>query len=515
MIPKELKKIGSHAFQLCPYLNKIEFQDGISEIDECAFGGCALTEVKLPNGLHRVSDALFSTCTNLLDVHIPKSVTSIGTHAFSDCHSLQYVVIPDNVASIGDYAFHWCKSLYYVILPTKLTSVGENIFDNCKSLRYIGIPKGTKSKFTLLMPQYANLFVEFEQAKSNEKMKIIKKETLSYYQGKTNVIHCVMADGRESYLSQSRSFDDEANAKGACKLNTVENEKKHVLFLFNSNNKEVGRYYLGKKLQGQTPDQIIGQIDRLCFFEAWNPETKNWVPCVGVSAENSPKDIASKALSISNNRTNKMEQGSYCHESNIGNSIGSQIYAHLGKTLNTNVIPTKHLLLLQNLLNNSLFTFKHPFDKSELPSFMWNKEGLSLGYDSVLPYAIPFLWIRTLAKRDVEKFDGVIDLLHKEFGVEVSEKIDVANIVQGIKQYGFIEFKPNFDVQVNKLLLSKFYGDCLCLENFILFFGSNIDMNDLLPSQSKDVYLSAASLSLNKIICEMVDDFRQGNIESN
>jgi hypothetical protein len=365
------------------------------------------------------------------------------------------------------------------------------------------------------MPQYANLFVEFEQTKSNEKMKIIKNETLSFFQGKMNVIHCVMDNGQESYLSQSRNFDDEANAKGACKLNTVENEKKHVLFLFNSNNEEVGRYYLGKKLQGQTPDQIIGQIDRLCFFEAWNPETKNWVPCVGISADNPPKDIASKAIFISNNRTNKMEQGSNKHESIIGNSIGSQLYTHLGKTLNTNVNPTRHLLLLQNLLNNTLFTFKHPSDKSELPSFMWNKEGLSLGYDSVLPYAIPFLWIRTLAKRDVEKFDGVIDLLHKEFGVEVSEKIDVANIVQGIKQYGFIEFKPNFDVQVNKLLLSKFYGDCLCLENFILFFGSNIDMNELLPSQSKDVYLSAASLSLNKIICEMVGDFRQGNIDGN
>lgn len=190
ILPKKLKKIGNHAFQVCPYLNRIEFQDGVSEIDECAFGGCALTEVYLPNGLHRISDALFSTCTNLLYIHIPKNVTSIGVHAFSDCHSLQYVVIPDNVTYIGDFAFQWCKSLYYVVLPSKLTSVGEKIFDNCKSLRYIGIPKGTKSKFTLLMPQYATFFVEYELAQSNDKIKIIKRDTLNYYQGKTNVIHC-------------------------------------------------------------------------------------------------------------------------------------------------------------------------------------------------------------------------------------------------------------------------------------------------------------------------------------
>lgn len=281
ILPKKLKKIGSHAFQICPYLTKIEFQDGISEIDECAFGGCALTEVYLPNGLHRISDALFSTCTNLLYVHIPKSVTSIGVHAFNNCHSLQYVVIPDNVTSIGDFAFQWCKSLYYVILPSTLTSVGEKIFDNCKSLRYLGIPKGTKSKFILLMPQYANLFVEYEQAQSNEKMIVIKRDILNYYQGKTKVIHCVMADGREAWLSQERSFADETASKGACKINTIENDKKHVLYLFNDNNEEVGSYYLGKKLQGMPPEQIVENKERIAFFDSWNPENAKWVPCVG------------------------------------------------------------------------------------------------------------------------------------------------------------------------------------------------------------------------------------------
>ena len=282
ILPRKLKKIGSHAFQICPYLNTIEFQDGISEIDECAFGGCALTEVYLPNGLHQISDALFSSCTNLLYVHISKNVTSIGAHAFSDCHCLQYMVIPDNVSTIGDLAFRWCKSLYYVVLPSKLTSVGENIFDNCESLKYIGIPKGTKSKFTHLMPQYASLLVEYELAQSNDKMKVIKREILNYYQGKENVIHCAMADGREAWLSQEKLFTEEFNNIGASRLNTVENATRHVLFLFNSNNEEVGRYYLGKKLQGMSPERLVGIKDNLVFFESWNPESASWVPCVGL-----------------------------------------------------------------------------------------------------------------------------------------------------------------------------------------------------------------------------------------
>jgi len=284
--PKKLDKIGSHAFQNCSFLNTIDFKDDVSEICESAFGGCAsIKEVYLPNGLHKISDGLFSVCTNLLYVHFPQSLTHIGANAFSDCLSLQYVVIPDNVTSIGDFAFKRCKSLYYVVLPSKLTSVGEDLFDNCQKLRYIGIPEGTKSKYTNLLPRYANLFIEYNKNELEDK-KIVKKETLSSYQGRGSVIHYVLNNGTEFWNTQEWSFEDEAYAKGACKLNTVENEKKHVLFLFDSNDKEVGRYYLGKKLQGKTPEQLVEIKHNLVFFESWNTETKSWVPCVSIDSSN-------------------------------------------------------------------------------------------------------------------------------------------------------------------------------------------------------------------------------------
>lgn len=54
-----------------------------------------------------------------------------------------------------------------------------------------------------------------------------------------------------------------------------------VLFLFNDNEEEVGRYYISKKLQGLTPEEITEIKDTLAFFESWNPETKQWVPCIG------------------------------------------------------------------------------------------------------------------------------------------------------------------------------------------------------------------------------------------
>lgn len=113
---------------------------------------------------------------------------------------------------------------------------------------------------------------------------VAKKEILSHFQGKDNVRHYVNNNGAESWLTQEICFGDETTAKGACKLNTVENETKHVLFLFNSNDEEVGRYYIGKRLQGKTPSELIEIKDDLVFFKSFNPESKTWIPCVGVNS---------------------------------------------------------------------------------------------------------------------------------------------------------------------------------------------------------------------------------------
>ena len=121
------------------------------------------------------------------------------------------------------------------------------------------------------------------------------RENLSNYQGVNNVTKITSDNGSVSYLTASTAFADEKNRIGAAKLNTVENEKKHVLFLFNSEDAEVGRYYLGKKLQGKSPAELAEMKHMLCFFKSYNPNTNEWVPCVGLGNGDS---LATKAVSI-------------------------------------------------------------------------------------------------------------------------------------------------------------------------------------------------------------------------
>ena len=124
---------------------------------------------------------------------------------------------------------------------------------------------------------------------------LMTRETLNSFENRNNVTKITSDNGSVSYLTQSVSFGDETNAKGACKLNTVENEKKHVLFLFNAGDAEVGRYYLGKKLQGMSPSELVEKKHNLCFFESYNPDTKAWVPCVGLSTS---EDLTKSAISF-------------------------------------------------------------------------------------------------------------------------------------------------------------------------------------------------------------------------
>ena len=127
-------------------------------------------------------------------------------------------------------------------------------------------------------------------------MKVI---SLDLFQGRSNVRHIINDNGVESWLTQEISFGDETFVKGACKLNTVENETKHVLFLFNIDDEEVGRYYLGKSLQGKTPSELVELKSDLVFFESFNPESKSWVPCVKLSSKGDDSQTSLRTIKIS------------------------------------------------------------------------------------------------------------------------------------------------------------------------------------------------------------------------
>lgn len=93
--------------------------------------------VSIPEGVTRIKNNAFDTCTKLTSVTIPSSVTSIGTFAFYGCIGLTSVEIPSGVTEIETSAFAKCRGLTSVTIPSSVTELGETLFYDCANLKDI------------------------------------------------------------------------------------------------------------------------------------------------------------------------------------------------------------------------------------------------------------------------------------------------------------------------------------------------------------------------------------------
>ena len=190
----------------------------------------------------------------------------------------------------------WCKN---VKQPTI-----EELFEISRVLEIDVRELIVSTKTQLVKDNNDSNFENRHKTDTNDGPPTAKIEILQLFQGKENVRHIVSTCGSECFLSQKRGFFDETSNIGACKLNTIENETKHVLFLFNSDDTEVGRYYIGKKLQGKSPAQILEMKRFLCFFESWNLEMNKWVPCVGLESISVDSNSSKKGCGLTTNVKN-------------------------------------------------------------------------------------------------------------------------------------------------------------------------------------------------------------------
>lgn len=199
------------------------------------------------------------------------------------------------------------------------------------------------------------------------------------------------------------------------------------------------------------------------------------------------------------------------NNNSFDNDMTRQLWEQFGKATNRTVIFTSHLLFLQQLVSDSFFAYKHASDTSKIPTFMWAEKKLYLGDTSKIAYTVPFLWIRNMAKNDVQKFNEAMDLLNTEYQIDTKDSV-INDILEGIRSNGFYRFHPDFDSNVNKEQLSILYKDSACLLKLINFFGDNVNMIDLLPTQDNSASIPSASITINNMINEMIRAFRSGKI---
>ena len=126
-------RIGNVAFSTCTSLTSVTIPESVTAIGYGAFIASGLTSVTIPDSVTSIEFGAFHSCRNLTSVTIPGSVTTIGGYAFFDCTSLTSVTIREGVTSLEDAVFQFCDGLTSVTIPASITTIGVVAF-SCKNL---------------------------------------------------------------------------------------------------------------------------------------------------------------------------------------------------------------------------------------------------------------------------------------------------------------------------------------------------------------------------------------------
>lgn len=136
-----LQTIGSMTFQRCSSLERITLPSTITRVGPCAFRWCTnLKGAFLNEGLVEIHNGAFHGCA-LESIHLPSTVTNIGTSAFGKCSKLREVVLNDGLQKIGNRAFEFSggRTLESITIPSTVTEIGNKAFHSCTRLREMGL----------------------------------------------------------------------------------------------------------------------------------------------------------------------------------------------------------------------------------------------------------------------------------------------------------------------------------------------------------------------------------------
>lgn len=99
-----VNELGELAFQNTE-IDSIEIPDTVKKLQKRCFMQSTVQNVTFAEGITRIPEEAFASCTQLRSIHLPTTLQHIGTKAFYSCKGLPYINIPYHCYDIGAAAF--------------------------------------------------------------------------------------------------------------------------------------------------------------------------------------------------------------------------------------------------------------------------------------------------------------------------------------------------------------------------------------------------------------------------
>ena len=144
-IPKTLVEVDTYGwnwwypFEGCSNLEKVEFEEGITQIPTGIFGDTGLKEAEIPDTVTSIGERSFADCANLEKVILSKNLKSIGNRAFVRCTKIEKINLPRNLTEVDTYGWNWwypfagCSNLEKVEFEEGITQIPTGIFGDAET----------------------------------------------------------------------------------------------------------------------------------------------------------------------------------------------------------------------------------------------------------------------------------------------------------------------------------------------------------------------------------------------
>ncbi len=134
-LPNSVEWIGNSAFynqhnsSYQPCLTQVDLGDGVKHIGNAAFYKLAATSIEIPASTEEIGSTCFLN-SKLETVTLNEGLKKIGDGAFNSCTALSSITLPSTLEEIGMEAFLNDKALTAINIPAGVTTIGESAIAN-------------------------------------------------------------------------------------------------------------------------------------------------------------------------------------------------------------------------------------------------------------------------------------------------------------------------------------------------------------------------------------------------
>lgn len=232
IFPHSLRNLGKYSLSNS-IIGQLTIKDGLEIIEEDAFFGAGIKQIRLPASIRKIEDRAFHQCYGIRDFKCDSEALEVGACLFSGgkfdnvdwwCWEeippasflnaeIKKIEIPDGVTHIRDYAFAGCWKAKSISIPESVVMIEDNAFDLGKTYnRPITLPKHLY-RFLYRLPARSLingktkdvLWASFEDAEStveNRQTLQRQKESLEEYLHSLNPLQFALKKNIKSSLEQ-------------------------------------------------------------------------------------------------------------------------------------------------------------------------------------------------------------------------------------------------------------------------------------------------------------------------